>query len=89
MYYSILADPFQDRGILEDPSFPDGVSFIRGALIEWVPEAPLVFRSNCDDDNLPRHYMGGALPVWSKSLLEAFKAAGVDNLQPEEVEESR
>ena len=37
MYYSIMANPFHDRGILEDPRLPEGVSFIRGAWIDWQP----------------------------------------------------
>ena len=82
MYYAIIADPFHDRGILEDPSLPEGVSFLRGARIDWRPDAPLEFRSNCDARHPPRHCMGGALPVWSDALLNAFVAAGVDNLQP-------
>ncbi len=82
MYYSIEADPFNERGIIGDPKFPNDISFMRGAFINWQPDAPLLFRSNCDDDNLPREYMGRAsLPVWSKALLNEFRLAGVDNIQ--------
>lgn len=82
MHYSIIANPFHDRGILDDPALPEGVSFIRGSLIDWTPDAPLVFRSNCDAENPPRHYMDGVMPVWSAELLDAFGRAGVDNIQP-------
>lgn len=82
MFYSIKSDPFHERGIVDDPKFPDNVSFLRGSLIDWQPNEPLIFKSNCDAENPPREYMGGgALPVWSKTLLEAFQSAGVDNIQ--------
>lgn len=81
MYYSMIANPFTDRGLLDDPSLPEGVSFIRGAWLQWRPERPLVFRSNCDASHLPRPFMGRAIPVWSKDLLDAFGAACVDNVQ--------
>jgi hypothetical protein len=81
MYYTIKSDPFHERGIFDDPKFPDGVSFLKGAWIDWLPQTPLIFKSNCDSENPPREFMGGALPVWSKNLLNAFQAAGCDNFQ--------
>jgi len=81
MYYSIKSNPFNERGIFDDPDLPDGVSFLRGILIEWEPDAPLIFKSNCTAESPPREYMGGALPVWSKTMLKAFQSAGVDNIQ--------
>lgn len=81
MYYKIKSDPFHERGIFDDPKFPDGISFLTGTWIDWLPETPLIFKSNCDSENPPREYMGGALPVWSKKLLNAFQSAGCDNFQ--------
>jgi hypothetical protein len=81
MYIAIRSSPFFERGIFEDPMLPDGVSFLHGAMTDWQPDGPLIFRSNCDKDSPPRHYMGGALPVWSETLLQTFRGFGIDNVQ--------
>ncbi|WP_157898815.1 imm11 family protein [Luteitalea pratensis] len=50
-------------------------------MVDWQPSGPLIFRSNCDKDHPPRPYMGGALPVWSETLLRTFRGLGIDNIQ--------
>ena len=82
MYYSIISYPFHDRGIFSDPVLPENVSFIKGEWIDWVPESPLVFKSNCDQSHPPRECMGGkAIPVWSEDLVDLFHSIGVQNIQ--------
>jgi len=81
MYYSLIANPFFDRGIIHDPKIPENISFLQGTLLNWVPDKPLIFKSNCDHENPPRHAMTGVMPVWSDSLIKAFREAGVDNIQ--------
>jgi len=81
MYLRIKASPFFDRGIFGDPVFPAGISFTDGAAVQTNSLGPLTFESNCDTENPPRHYMGGALPVWTSTMMAAFRSAGVDNFQ--------
>lgn len=81
MYYRIYPNPFHDRGIINDPTLPSGINFSLGKQIDPQPATPLVFQSNCDPQHPPRDYMGSAIPVCSRTLLAALRAAGIDNLQ--------
>lgn len=81
MFFTLQASPFYDRGIFEDPIYPNGVYFIRGKWLNWQPDKPLLYRSNCDREHPPRPAMGGAVPVWSPALLDAISATGVKNIQ--------
>lgn len=80
-YFTIEASPFYERGIFNDPDLPDGVSCTSGSLVDVSQLGPLHFESNCDAEYPPRHYMGGGWPVWSAAMIDAFRAAGIDNFQ--------
>lgn len=81
-YYSILSDIFADTGIIKDPELKHGARLTAGSWIDVDEQAlPLVFATNCDADEPPRHYMGRGIPVWSEAMCDAFRSAGVGNFQ--------
>jgi hypothetical protein len=81
MYYILKTDVYQDYGILRDPDLPDGIYFMKGALIEDELDLPLKFVTNCDEANPPREYFECTIPVCSKLMLDALIEAGVNNIQ--------
>jgi len=82
MYLTMQANIFQDEGIIENPTLPDRVSFIRGKFIEHSFDAPLRYRTNCAAaETPPLDYFSGHGPICSEKMLNAFKAVGVNNFQ--------
>lgn len=80
-YYILTVDLNGDRGIVEDPELPEGVSFRKAEMIEHIFRGALRFRSNCDLANPPSAFLKCTIPVFSTALVNVFRSAGVENFQ--------
>ncbi|PTL77830.1 hypothetical protein DAT35_42265 [Vitiosangium sp. GDMCC 1.1324] len=81
MYRSIEPDFYSDYSIVENPKIPEGVHFMRGALIQESLPSPLTFRVNFPKSVPLPHMLGERIPVVSDRFVAALRKAGVDNFQ--------
>jgi hypothetical protein len=80
MFYRIKPDIYARSSVLEEPSIPGfNDTFITGAKLVGEPPAPLVFRSNFDQDDPPRGFEGMTIPLWSHDLVKLMRSIGIDN----------
>jgi len=81
LYHQIEPDNYSDYSVTKKPKLPDGVSFIKGVLINEALPAPLIFEVDYPTrDDVP-HFLGDTIPIFSGYLVQTLKAAGVDNFQ--------
>jgi len=67
------------RAIVGGPSVEE--PWCEGRLLDFPPAAPLIFTLDPDDAAAPQSIYDGIVSLWSEPLMQAMRAAGVDNLQ--------
>jgi len=57
------------------------LGFKDGELLDLPADTVLRFGVDCPADAFPGHFFNGTIPVMSAKLIEALRAAGIDNFQ--------
>ena len=58
-----------------------GISFLDGEWLDFTPQEPLIINIEASGDEIPAHYIRNTVPLFSGTMIELFKAAGIDNFQ--------
>ncbi len=83
MYFILVNDIRSDFDFtLNEPkNLPREVNFIRGSMITYELDTPLVYTTNAKSGDLLVDFSRGSITLMSKRFLDILKGAGVDNLQ--------
>ncbi len=81
LYHHIDSSKSDEHSVTGEPALPGEISFIKGAHIGAVLSDPLVFEVDYPSREALPHFVGITIPVFSTSLVETFRSAGVENFQ--------
>ena len=82
MYFELESSPWEKYGVQKWPELPDGAfGFQSGDLITVEVTEPVKFIVDNTAANPPTDFVTSFMPVFSDSLISAFRKSGIDNLQ--------
>jgi hypothetical protein len=82
MLFQLEKNIYDEHGITENPTILSSISFLNGTIIDTNKiNTPLVFESDFNTNNPPKHFLGNKIPVVSSQFKDLLQQNGVDNFQ--------